>query len=309
MLVISENMFKFPREQKTWDLCGVEIGGQPGVLPTVMIGSIFYEGSPLVKDERKGEFDKERAREVLEKEEEISQSTGNPRITDIVGSTSEALIRYIDFVSEETNSPFSIDGAVTDARMPATKHVGEVGLADRAIYNSISVKCKEEEIEAIKEAGVESAILLCYNPTRPTIDGRLESLKKILGLAEEAEIKKPLVDPCILDLPDPGPVSKTIYRIKEDYGLPTGCGAHNAVDQWDQRKKMASRTYALSAAVANVFPIMMGADFALYGPIEKAEDMYTACSLADAYVAYSMKADEGMGPESKNHPLYKIFRP
>ncbi len=302
-------MFKFPMEQKTWNLHGVAIGGQPGVRPTVMIGSIFYDGCPLVKDERKGEFDRKMAREALEKEGEISHSTGNPRMTDIVGSTSEAMLKYVDFVAEETNSPFSIDGVTADVRIDAAKHVGEVGLADRAIYNSISVKCREEEIEAIKDAGIESAILLCYNPRSPTIGGRLESLEKILELAEEAEIKKPLVDPCILDLPDPGPVSKTIYRIKEKYGLPTGCGAHNAVDQWRKRKAMTPRAYALSAAVANVFPIMMGADFALYGPIEKAVDIYTACSLADAYVAYSMKADEGMGPGSKEHPLYKIFRP
>lgn len=302
-------MFKFSKEQKTWNLYGVEIGGQPGERPTVMIGSIFYEGCPLVVDERKGKFDKEKARELLEKEARISQSTGNPRITDIVGSTSEALIRYIDFVAKETNSPFSIDGATADARIPAAMHVGEVGLADRAIYNSISVECKEEEIEAIKEAGVEAAILLCYNSRKPTIEGRLESLRKVLELAEKAGVEKPLVDPCILDLPDPGPVSKAVYRVKEGYGLPTGCGAHNAVDQWSKRKPMNSKTYALRAAVANVFPILMGADFALYGPIEKAEDVYTACSAADAYVAYAMKADEGIHPVSMDHPLYKIFRP
>jgi len=286
----------------------VKVGGQPGIRPTVMIGSIFYEGSPLVEDEKKGKFNKERARELLEKEEELSKSTGNPRMIDVVGSTSEALVRYIDFVAEETDSPFLIDGATVEVRVEATKHVGETGLAERAIYNSISLHCKEEEVEVIKDAGIESAILLCYNPKKPTVEGRLESLDVILKMVKEAEIKKPLVDPCILDLPDPGPVAKTVYRIKKSYGLPTGCGAHNAVDQWRRRKKMDSRTYAITTAVANVFPIMMGADYALYGPIEKAEDMYTACSLANAYVAYSMKVDEGMPPESRDHPLYRIFK-
>jgi tetrahydromethanopterin S-methyltransferase subunit H len=273
-----------------------------------MIGSIFYEGSPLVEDERKGKFDKKRAKKVLREEEEISHSTGNPRITDIVGSTSKAIVRYIDFIAEETNSPFSIDGVTADVRIDATRHVEEVGLADRAIYNSISINCEAREVDAIKDAGIDSAILLCYNPRSPTIEGRVESLDKTLKLAAEAGIRKPLVDPCILDLPDPGPVSKTVYRIKEDYGLPTGCGAHNAIDQWSKRKKMDSHAYALSAAIANVFPIILGADFALYGPVEKARDIYAACSLADAYIAYSMKA-EGIVPESKDHPLYRIFRP
>ena len=301
-------MFRFPIEQKVWDISGVKVGGQPGIRPAVMIGSIFYEGCPLVEDEKRGVFNREKAVELLVKEEELSESTGNPRMIDIVGSTSEALIKYIDFISEVTESPFLIDGATADVRIEAAEYAGEVGLADRAIYNSISLHCKEEEIEAIRNSGIESAILLCYNPTRPTVEGRLESLEMLLKIAEKAEIKKPLVDPCILDLPDPGMVAKTVYRVKDRYGLPSGCGAHNAVDQWRQRKKMDSRTYAIASAVASVFPLIMGADFVLYGPVENAVDMYTACSLANAYVAYSMKVDENLPPESREHPLYRIFR-
>ncbi len=301
-------MFKFSKEQETWDINGVNIGGQPGEQATAMIGSIFYEGSSVVEDSKKGKFDEEKARRLLEKEKEISESTGNPRIVDVVGGTSEALINYVDFIGSETESPFLIDGTTADVRLPVIEHVDEVGLADRAIYNTISIDSEEEEIEAIRNSGIKSAILLCFNPKNPTIEGRLESLEKVIELAKEAEIEKPLIDPSILDLPDPGPVAKTIYKIKKDHGLPCGCGAHNAVDQWNERVDMEKDIYTLRTAIANSFPISMGADFALYGPIEEAKEMYTACSLADAYVAYSMRLEEGMQPKDENHPINTIFR-
>lgn len=301
-------MFKFSKEQKTWDINGVKIGGQPGELPTVMIGSIFYEGSPVVEDSKKGKINEEEARELLEKEKEISESTGLPRIVDVVGGTSDALINYIDFIAEETESPFLIDGTTADIRISALEHLDELGLSDRAIYNAISLNSEEEELKEIKNSGIKSAILLCFNPKNPTIEGRLESLEKVLDLAKEAEIEKPLIDPSILDLPDPGPGAKTIYKIKKDYGFPSGCGAHNAVDQWNDRVDMEKDIYTLRTAIANSFPISIGADFALYGPIEEAREMYTACSLANAYVAYSMRLEEGMQPKAENHPLNIIFR-
>ncbi|MEM2691768.1 MAG: tetrahydromethanopterin S-methyltransferase subunit H, partial [Candidatus Bathyarchaeia archaeon] len=69
-------MFKFEKEQKIFEIANVKVGGQPGQLPTLLIGSIFYHKHKIVKDERKGEFDKEKAEEALKKEEEISNRTG-----------------------------------------------------------------------------------------------------------------------------------------------------------------------------------------------------------------------------------------
>jgi len=134
-------------------------------------------------------------------------------------------------------------------------------------------------------------------------------LENVLEYVSDAEIKKPLIDPSIIDLPDPGPASRTIFKIKESYGLPCGCGAHNSTDQLNERIDMKPEIYKIRTAVTNSFPITIGADFSLYGPIEDAEEAYAACSLVDAFVGYSMKMEEGLGPDSKDHPLYKIFRP
>lgn len=302
-------MFSFSRDQKVYDIAGVKIGGQPGEYPTVMIGSIFYDGHDLVEDGEGGIFDEERAKKQIERVEELSEGTGNPAMLDVVGESSESLINYLDFIADTTDLPFLIDGTTADIRVKAAEHVEEIGLSNRAIYNAITVDYEEEEIEAIREFGIKSAVLLCYNPKNPTIKGRMESFEKIIDYASEAGIEKPLVDPSVLGLPDPGPASRTIFRIKKEYGLPAGCGAHNAVAQWQERTEMDPRIYTLRTVVTNSLPITMGADFSLYGPIDDAEEMYSACSAVDAYIAYSMKMEEGLSPKSKEHPLYKIFRP
>ena len=306
-------MFKFEKEQEIFEIGNVKVGGQPGLLPTVMVGSIFYLGDKIVTDRREGRFDKREALRVLEAEREASLGTGNPRIIDINGESGDTLVRYIDFVAEETEAPFMIDGVGAEARITASKHVADVGLVERAVYNSISSDTKPEEIEVIAQTGLKSAVLLLFNKRMPTVEGRLDMLNGTAGeggllkMAEAAGIDKPLVDTTVLDAPDIGPVAKAVYLVKKDYGLPAGCGAHNAVDKWRQRKTLDDVTQLIGNSVAHTFPITMGADFMLYGPIGNAPEMYTACGLADAYVAYNMRQQFRIKPLTREHPLFKIF--
>ena len=307
-------MFKFDREQKIFEIGGVKLGGQPGQLPTVVIGSIFYHGHRIVEDEKEGIFDREGAKALLKRDEELSELTGNPRMIDVVGSWPRAIEKYIDFVADLTDSPFLIDGATAEVRIAGLKHVSEVGLTDRAIYNTISFGVKPEEVDAIRDAGLKSAVVLALNPRNPTIEGRMEILrgtggaKGLLEIAEEAGIEKTLVDVSVFDAPDPGAAAKAICSVKKELGLPAGCGAHNAMDMWVSRKRLDPMTYTISNAVAQTTPILMGADFALYGPIDRAPQVYPAIALADAYVAYSMRQEFKIGPFTKEHPLFKIFR-
>jgi len=301
-------MFKFEKEQKVFEISGVKVGGQPGQLPTVLIGSIFYHKHKIVKNEKTGEFDRKKAEKLLEIEAELREKTGNPGIIDVCCSWPQAFQKFITFVAETIDGPFSIDGATAEVRIAGAKYVGEVGLSKRAVYNSITPQIKEDEISAIKDAKIKSAILLTLNTKDPTILGRLQALNDLLAIAEKANIENILVDTTILDIPDPGPVSKAVYLVKERYGLPAGAGTHNAVDRWKDKAKMTHTEYLLASSVANVFPIVLGADFILYGPIENAPEAYFYSSLADAYVAYCAIQQSGTRPLTRNHPLFKIFR-
>jgi tetrahydromethanopterin S-methyltransferase subunit H len=73
-------------------------------------------------------------------------------------------------------------------------------------------------------------------------------------------------------------------------------------------RKLDSIKNLLANCVANIFPIGLGADFILYGPIENALNAYYSAALADAYVAYSVRQEFGISPLNRNHPLFRIFR-
>ena len=301
-------MFMFSTQQKIFEIGDLKIGGQPGQLPTVMIGSIFYHKSKIVTDPKAGVFEKSVAEKVLMTEEDASKRTGNPRMVDICASWPEAFPSEIEFVAERISGPFTIDGTTPEVRLAGAKYACQAGLSDRVVYNSITPDIREEEVAGIRDAKIKAALLLALNPTNPTISGRLAVIDKLIEKAKAAGIEKMLVDTAVLDLPDPGPAAKTAYLVKEKYGLPCGCGAHNAVDMWHKRKKLEPDEHLAASVVANVLPIFMGSSFMLYGPIESAPKMYPPIAVADAYIAYAMIQQYNSRPLGATHPLFRIFR-
>jgi tetrahydromethanopterin S-methyltransferase subunit H len=302
------DLFKFSAEQKIFDIAGLKVGGQPGQLPTVMVGSIFYHKDKVVTDPKTGTFEKNRAEEILKAEEEMSAKTGNPRMVDVCASWPEAFPKEIEFVADMISGPFTIDGTTAEVRLAGAKYVCQAGLSNRVVYNSITPDVREDEVSAIREAKIKSALLLALNATTPTSAGRLAVIDKLLDKARTAGIEKMLIDTTVLDLPDPGPAGKTAYLVKEKYGLPCGCGAHNAVDMWHRRKKLDPDAHLAASVVANTLPIVMGSSFMLYGPIQSASRIYVPVAVADAYIAYTMMQEYSCRPLTNTHPIFKIFR-
>jgi tetrahydromethanopterin S-methyltransferase subunit H len=308
-------MLKFEKKQGILDISGVKIGGQPGELPTVLIGSIFYEGHKIVEDSIRGKFDKKEAEILLNKQTEMSDKTGNPVIVDIVGSTEQALIRYIDFVAENTEVPFLVDGPSPKERVPAIKHAIDSGLRERAIYNSIDHNVNTREIKSLQDNKVLSAVLLAYNPQNVWPEGRIELLKGLKGqknllkIARNAGIKNILVDTAVLDLPSVGLAANAVYDIKNETGLPSGCAPSNAIYVWKKSKKSEFDLKSLEPclATASSYVISMGSDFVLYGSIKEAEKIFVACAMIDSLIAYNARR-YGIKQKVSTHPIKKIIR-
>jgi tetrahydromethanopterin S-methyltransferase subunit H len=306
-------LFKLEKEQKVYDISGVKVGGQPGENPTVLVPSIFYEKHKIVTDPDKGEFDKAKAETLIKKMEEFQAKMGSPFILDIVGRTAEALIKEIDFVADVTKAPFLIDGTHEKLRLPATKHAFEVGLKERAIYNSIDYAITPTEIQAMKELGVKASIVLAFNKKNPWPDGVIQTLKGtpekkgLIDIANEAGVEKILVDTAVCDMATVGISAKAIQLVKAEYGLPAGCGPANAYTSWKRGKKgeFGPLAYPVCVGTAGVVTQMMGANFILMGPIELADAAVPASAMCDALVSYHARK---LGIRAnKEHPLYKIF--
>ena len=307
-------MFRFKKEQTVFDIAGIKVGGQPGEYPIVLIPSIFYQKHKIVSDPIKGEFNKKEAEQQLNRLEELSEKTGNPFFVDVIGITPEALIRFISFVSEFTQYPFLVDSASCRARIAAMQYISEVGLMDRAIYNSINCYVTDEELRSLKDLAVQNAVVLAFDPQNPSFDGRVAILKgypgqrSLLSATQDAGISNILVDTAVLDVLSIGTASRAIYSLKEEFGLPTGCGPANALAIWRKLKEgeFGPVAYKVCLGGSALFTQMMGANFVIHGPIELAEAAFPACAMTDAIIASEAKK-LGTAIKAVNHPLYKIL--
>ncbi|MBM4240775.1 MAG: tetrahydromethanopterin S-methyltransferase subunit H [Euryarchaeota archaeon] len=310
-------MFRFDKEQVVLDIAGVNVGGQPGEYPTVLAGTIFYGGHSILEDEKAGIFDKEKAEELIKVQEEMSDTTGNPYFVHVFGQTPEALVKYLEFVGDISEAPFLIDSTDAAARTAGANFATEVGLADRAIYNSINMAAAAEEIEAIKETDVSASIVLGFNAMDMTVEGKIAMWedgggvidKGLLPWAEECGIDKPLMDVAVTPLGQgAGMAVRTSFVVKSKWGYPVGSGIHNVPSAWDwmrEYKKEHPEAWPVADVGSNLIQMMAGGDFVLIGPIENAKMAFPACAMCDMFIAEATK-DIGTEP-IEEHPFFKLL--
>ena len=305
-------MFKFEREQKIFDIAGVKVGGQPGELPTVLIGSIFYSGQEIISDEKKGIFDKGKCETLINKLESLSELTTNPFMLDIPAATEEAFVKYIDYVADVTEVPFLIDVFSPTLKISAAKHTVEIGLAERAVYNSIQKETTDEELEAIRNLGLKSAVLLAYDAQDESASGRLNTIRDILSMSEKAGIEKDFFDTAIPAFGiGIGAATRALHLIKENYGDRGVVGVHtaNVTDTCNWAKKNLSEEVRRACdASQNAIMAVLGADWIMFGPVESADYIFPAIAIIDTYII-TATAELGINPAQEGkHPIFKLMQ-
>lgn len=305
-------MFRFERDQKVYDIGGVKIGGQPGEYPTVLIGTIFYEGQKIVEDKDKGIFDGDTAEGLIKKQEELSDKTGNPHMLDVVVTSTNAISNYLSFCAKVTEAPLLLDAWPSKVRIQALRYVDEVGLSDRVVNNSLWFASGKDEIEALRSSSVNASVILAYNPKDRWARGPISMLKgtsEEKGLLEKAEgagVDKKLIDTGVLHMPHVGISAKAIYDVKKEFGLPAGCSPANATTTWKKLKEFGPEASKACDASAQTLTIASCSDFLLYGPIESAGWIFPACAAIDAMMATAAK-ELGTEIQTRKHPLYRLF--
>lgn len=312
-------MFKFDKKQEVFDVGGVKFGGQPGEYPTVLIGTMFYNRHKIVTNEDTGEFDKGAADSLWNDMQEMGDVTGNPYVNQIVGETPEAIKKFIDwFIEVDDKTPFLIDSSAGDVRSAAADYVTEIGVANRAIHNSINSSVHEDEIEAITRSGMDAAIVLAFNATDPSVKGKLEILevggtgqdKGMLEIARECGITKPLIDVAATPLgAGAGATIRAVTTVKGHLGLPVGAGYHNMASAWDWMKKFKKDhkdAYMPADIGTNLVAQIMGSNFQLFGPIENATTVFPATAMVDIILAETAKELGIAIADEENHPISKL---
>lgn len=306
-------MIKFSSEQHVYDINGVKIGGQPGQYPTVLIGSIFYRGHKIVQDGVKGIFDEGAAKALLDQEAELSAETGNPFIIDVLGESVEALTRYVEFILKNTNAPFLLDSISPDVRVGTLKQLGrDPEIQSRLIYNSIEEHYTEEELQAIKDFGIKTAVILAFSKKALKPKARVNLLtgddttEGLIAAAKRAGVEQFLIDPGVLDVASASWTTEAISVVKEEFGYPGGCAPSNAVYLWKKMRSKGTPFFEVAGSSVFTYPVTQGADFILYGPMMNAPWVYRAMATTDAMIAYNNKLS-GVKLGTNEHPLLKIF--
>ncbi len=317
-------MFRFDKEQVVLDVAGIKVGGQPGEYPTVLAGTIFYGGHKIISDEKAGVFDRDKAEELIKIMEEMSDVTGNPCIVQTFGATSEAMVKYLEFVGEVTDAPFMIDSTSADAKVAGARRIDEMGLSERAIYNSINMSSEKDELDAVAATDISASIVLGFNPMEPGVAGKLSIWEDggsaldegLLAMSEKCGITKPFMDVAITPLGQgAGPALRTSFAVKSKWGYPVGSGIHNVPSAWDWLRTYKKPVDKGGLGHAEAWPVCdvgsnliqqsVGGDFVLFGPIENSRMAFPACGMADIFMAEAAK-DIGTEPVEE-HPIFKLL--
>jgi tetrahydromethanopterin S-methyltransferase subunit H len=311
-------MFRFDKKQEVFEFGGTKMGGQPGEYPTVLISTMFYGRHKIVSDEDKGIFDVNAAEELWKIQQEMGDVTGLPYINQIVGETPEAIKKFIDwFIEIDDSTAFLIDSSAGDVRAAAAQYCTEIGVADRAIHNSINASVNEEEIAAVRDSDLDAAIVLAFNATDPSVKGKMDILevggtgqeKGMLDVAKDCGITRPIID--VAAMPPgagSGATIRSIMAVKGHLGLPTGGGFHNMASAWDWLKKFKKEhkeAYMPTDIGTNLVAQIVGADYLLYGPIENARSVFPAVALVDIMLAETAH-ELGIETLDPNHPINKL---
>ncbi|MFW9786134.1 MAG: tetrahydromethanopterin S-methyltransferase subunit H [Candidatus Thorarchaeota archaeon] len=300
-------MFEYRSDQRTLNIGGVRIGGPLGLIPTVLIPSLFYNKDRLVKNATTGEFDKDKTENMINILSDLTERTGLGTMLDVVAMTEEAMVKYLQFLVDRTDFPLLIDGSDSlEVNAAGIRYAMDSGFLDRVIINSLTPDSDDDLFVVVQETGLKNALILTFNSASlASSSKRVEIADNLINKAQSVGVSNILIDTGVMDLPTLGIACKTQNLLKDKYGYPVGNGAHNAVSTWTGLVPKFGREAKKPAVVgSSLMPVSLGADFVLMGPARDAPLVYPSIAMID--VAYSgILIEERIRPD-KPHPRYLV---
>lgn len=301
-------MFRFEKEQKVFDLNGIKIGGQPGENPPLMISSMFHNKDKIVQD-RKGNFDRERAVQIIRKQEELTKVTGVPGMVAMVANSPEEAKIYIDFFLETTDMPFGIDMWVAEQRAKATEYVAKLGVQHKFLYNSITPWDKDikGQIQRLKDLGIRNVVIQAFDDQDQTPAGRLKSLESILAQGADG-FSTIIVDTSVMNLPSTSFSLVANRMIKEKHGFPCGGAYSNGTHMWKEIKPIWGLDgFKAMDAVVQGMSSSLWSDFNFSGPAVTAPRVFPAVASAHMLLSTLVFDETGVIFDNPELPLRKYF--
>lgn len=284
------------------------IGGPMGSTTGLVVGSIFYDKHSIVSDPFAGEFNESRAIELVDRVNKLSKRYGVQMAFDIIAASSEAMERFLEFISARTTLPLLINATEAEARMAGLKAAAKLGILNRSIYASLNEDTEDEELEVLGRHRPAAVMILASDISNPTPEGSCEMIENYYHpMLKEIGVTAPIVDLGTMDPPSIGLNIRQIQAVRERFGYPAGCAFSNCFPQWTSVNQLGREWVNLSLATALVACRAAGGDYLHYGIIEKAA--MAAHVSATAEVFYGFAAQELDGHKlPEGHPLWNMFK-
>ncbi len=302
-------MFRFDTEQKVFQIGGVKVGGQPGDNPPLLIASMFHNKDRILEDRKTAKFDRQKAVELIRKQEELTRSTGVPSMVAMVANTPDEARVYIDFFLETTDMPFGIDMWVAEQRAKATEYISKLGVQDRFLYNSITPWDKDVpgQVKKLKDLGIKHVVVQAFDDRDQSPAGRLKSLESILAQGADS-FDTVIVDTSVMNLPATSFSLLANRLIKEKLGLPCGGAYSNGTHMWKESKELwGLEGFKAVDAVVQGMASALWSDFNFYGPIVTAPRIFPAVASAQMLLATLVFNETGQIPDNPELPIRKCF--
>ncbi|MGC9181435.1 tetrahydromethanopterin S-methyltransferase subunit H [Thermogladius sp.] len=281
------------------------IGGILGECPTWLVGSIFYMGDKLLTSSG---FDRNSAREKVEEAISICEKHGLVLALDVVFPREELVDDILSFVGE-FNIPLFLDSPDPAVRAKAYLRASEMGLKRLSIANGLYVDSPREELEALRNSGIETSVLMAFDPRDPYTsiepEKRLQIVRRLLDTARDTGVKNVLVDTVVLDPSSIYLSGEAIRRIKSELKLPSGSAPANALGGATKERLGVEGAVGVHGGAA-AFLRMMGADFVMYGPVSRAKYVAPVVSMVDSLLGYGLRRS-GVRIEGK-HPVKALLK-
>ena len=302
-------MFTIDKEQRVFTMAGIAVGGQPGQNPPLMISSMFHNKDKIVRD-RKGDFDRQRAVEIIRKQEEMSSATGIPGMVAMVANSPEEAKIYIDFFLETTDMPFGIDMWVAEQRAKATEYIAQLGVQDKFLYNSITPWDKDipGQVRRLKDLGIRHVVVQAFDDQDQTPGGRLRSLEALLDQGA-GDFDTVIVDTSVMNLPATSFSLLANRLIKEKHGYPCGGAYSNGTHMWKDIKPVwGLEGFKAMDAVVQGMSSAFWSDFNFCGPAVTAPRVFPAVASAHMLLSTLVFDETGEIGEDSELPIRKFFK-
>jgi tetrahydromethanopterin S-methyltransferase subunit H len=262
----------------------IKIGGAPAQNPPLLAPSVFDTSKHRIIEGT--EVNKDRMLKRLNNLKKLSNTFRLPFGLDVQGETTSDLIKNLDFITEEVEDrvPLFVDSPNLETLISVYKHITDVGLNDRCVFNSLTRDITPQQKEKLQATPPKTIILSVFDPANFSVEGNLELLEnELLPLAKEIGAKQVLVDAVILDIPSLIVSMEVITRVNR-MNLPAGCAPANAAFQWRDKRPdlfLKGRVTRVNAYLTGL-AISKGADFVFYGSLQQSRSNFQVGSLQDA---------------------------